>query len=960
MNAQQFLDAVWPTNDGHYCLAIPFKLTDTQKTVYQHKVFDFKAEAVLAASRIAKHKDVFFCVHNLKEPRVWNETKKNLKTGERGAYEVRVQANMHSAKCFFMDLDIGDAEHKYSSQADAIKQLRNFCNAYKLPRPLLVNSGYGVHVYWLLNTPLLSHEWKYHAQNLRTLATNFGLKFDTSRITDEASVLRMVGTYNHKTASSPRQVCIFSDAKSTDTKSFISILQTALGTISPLDRMAPQQTSLGFNLATEYDGPVPTINSLLHNCPQIAYLAIHQEEVSEPQWYQALNVVRFVQDGRKFAHKFSNKHSNYSYDLTEDKLDQLEAKQVKPTSCDKIAEVCGITKCEGCHFKGKVKSPIVAANKSLPAAPITLQGPTPVDIETPKSFKRLEKGGIIKLGKNAEGKEVEVKILDYDLYPIRILGNEHGEQNFRSLWRAILPKEGEKEFSIDNIELYDTKEFTKRLVKNGVCPPRHNLPDVQEYMIAYIRSLQEATKSDVQYSHFGWTHDKEGFILGNKLIKNGCYEEAHLINNATQVAAILNSSGSLEKHIELLQFYNRPKYIKHQFAILCGLASPIFYATGHHGAIVHLAGDSGASKSTAIYAAASLWGKPSQYAMNGTRKGSTANFRNERTQTLCNLPTCLDEITHMTSIEAHDMAMNITQPMGRGRLNRDGKERDTIPGDRSSIMLTTANRSLHNLLAQENSAGTASSMRILEITCERLSNTGKIEADEFLRGLELNYGHIGEAFIAYVVKHREKVENRVQQVMSALDRELGVEASERFWSGVMAAAIVAGSIANNLGLITYNMQDIIAWCKRYIKSMRGQVSEEYMTPIGALTNFMELNDPNMLVINKTGGNFDNIIKAPKGALLVRYEVHKQKMWILKQAFREYCNKIGMGSTYALDKLKEEGVVIDLNAKKVLGAGCSGYAKGQSYCLLVDMKNPRVNDMVEIEDDPQSNVTRIKR
>jgi len=958
MDAYQFLNAVWP-DEGYYCIAIPFVIPNTQKKIYQHKVFEFKSEASLVASRLSKNKDIFFCVHSLKEPRIWNDKKKNFKTNELGAFETRVQSNMHSSKCFFMDLDIGNEEHKYRTQTDAIIALKNFCNSYAIPKPLVINSGYGIHVYWLLDQAISSNEWKQHAKILRSLAKNSGLKFDPSRITDEASVLRVAGTFNYKDATSPRSVDVLSNAKSTNTRSFISILQAAISTVSPLDCVSSNESSLGFNLATEYDGPVPAIKSLLSNCAQIAYLATHQDTTSEPEWYAGINIVRFVQDGNKYVHKFSEKHPDYDYDETEEKIIQLENKDIRPTSCEKIQEVCGSDRCQDCHFYGKVKSPIVAASRQLPAPTIKLVGPTPVEIPTPKNFKRASNGHILKVGLNADGKESELPIYEGDLYPIRLLGNEYGEQNFRSLWKANLPKDGWKEFSIDNTIMYDTKEFTKTLVKNGVTPSKHNIPDVQEYMIAYIRSLQQVAKSDVQYSHFGWTHDKTGFVLGTKLIKTDSYEETHLVNNAASIASLVVPMGTLEKQVELLKFYNRPKYLKHQFAILCGLASPIFYATGHHGAIVHLAGESGASKSTAIYAAASLWGKPSLYAMNGTRKGATTNFRNERIQTLCNLPTCLDEITHMSSVEAHDMAMSVTQPTGRGRLNRDGKEREAFQGDKSAIMLTTANRSLHNLLAQENQAGTASSMRILEITCEKLSNAGKIEADEFLRALELNYGHIGEAYIAYVVKHREMVENRVQEVMSRLDRELQVEASERFWSGVMAAAIVAGSIAKKLGLLSYDINEIIVWCKNYIKSMRGQVTEEYITPVGVLTNFMELNDSNILVINKTGGNFDNIIKAPKTALLMRYEIHKKKMWILKSAFKDYCNKIGMGSTYAIDKLKSEGIILEEPVKKVLGAGCSGYEKGQSYCILIDMANARINDVVATE-DVATNITRLKR
>ena len=72
-----------------------------------------------------------------------------------------------------------------------------------------------------------------------------------------------------------------------------------------------------------------------------------------------------------------------------------------------------------------------------------------------------------------------------------------------------------------------------------------------------------------------------------------------------------------------MQFYNQHEYLKHQFMFLMGLAAPLFHATGHAGVVVNASGESGGSKSTALYAAASFWGDPEGYVVNGTNVGST-------------------------------------------------------------------------------------------------------------------------------------------------------------------------------------------------------------------------------------------------------------------------------------------------------------------------------------------------
>ena len=55
--------------------------------------------------------------------------------------------NVKELKSFFLDLDCGPSKD-YANQGDAIVALRRFCKELKLPKPLTINSGRGVHVYW--------------------------------------------------------------------------------------------------------------------------------------------------------------------------------------------------------------------------------------------------------------------------------------------------------------------------------------------------------------------------------------------------------------------------------------------------------------------------------------------------------------------------------------------------------------------------------------------------------------------------------------------------------------------------------------------------------------------------------------------------------------------------------------------------------------------------------------------
>lgn len=128
MNVAEFLRAVWPAT-GYFALAIPWTPPGVTTALFVHKVVQSHDDAIRTAARLAPTADVYVCVQTLAEPRVWNPKKKNRKTGKPGAYEVRTQRNMYEAKCVVMDIDVGPDDHKYRTQVEALRHLKEFTAA---------------------------------------------------------------------------------------------------------------------------------------------------------------------------------------------------------------------------------------------------------------------------------------------------------------------------------------------------------------------------------------------------------------------------------------------------------------------------------------------------------------------------------------------------------------------------------------------------------------------------------------------------------------------------------------------------------------------------------------------------------------------------------------------------------------------------------------------------------------
>lgn len=970
LTSAEFLRHVWP-EEGVYAIATPFTIPGTTTRTYAHKTFDTIDDAVRFVESQKARADIYFAVHTLQTHKVWNPEKTNRKTGELGAYEIRTIANMEQAKCLFFDLDVGVSNErvtKYATQVDALAGLMHFCRTAHLPRPTVVSSGGGLHVYWVLDRAIASTDWKRIAVKLRQLAKIHGLLADPARTTDVTSVLRVADTWNHKSLPL-RAVSVLHVGTPSTLPQFVAAVQSAItraGVQETVLDMPHSVPGLESNLDHDglYDGPPVTLRALVTACQQVRRIVQLRGNVSEPEWYHTINLVRFVEQGDIRVHQISEGHPAYSREATDAKVAQLREKQIKPTSCAKLAEVAGDEGCATCVFAGKVKSPIVAARYKDPAPVVVLPPPMgttvpPVVVPAPPSpYMRMKGGGIALRGKTKDGDESNTVIYEHDLYPVRRLVNAASAVE-QQVWCVVLPREGAKEFTLDADALYDRRKFVSTIANHGIYPVSSFVPFLQDYMIAYITELQRLVDAETQSNHLGWSEQHTQFILPDKVLHaDGNVKPSQLSIGAARASAQVHTQGELHQQVSLLNFYRNPAYLPNQFYIMASLAAPLFYMTGHHGVVVNASGEAGASKSTSLYTAASLWGQPELYPINGTNNGATVRGRNERVTTLANLPICVDEITHMPVKDAIDLVMSVTQPGHRIRLNTEGIERNGSGSYKATIMLATANNSLHGVLSTDNAAGTAGSMRVVEIIFKAHHVHKKHEADAFWHALKQHYGHVGEAFMQYVVTHLDEVSARVRAMMRTIDEAVQTQASERFWSATIATILVAGEIAHELRLLPYDMAAVREWALTVqVPYMRGVVRDEYTNPLGILAEYLEHINGDILVATRMAGhaNLTNVIKAPRGQLLAHFDTEEKTMWVLKKGFKDYCVRSGANFLKILDdlsipRLNAEGVTSRIlaskNARKVLGSGTE-YAKAQSWCFVINMAHPEITGAVDL-------------
>jgi hypothetical protein len=140
----------------------------------------------------------------------------------------RQASNAHTAKNFKLDLDIApDDDRKFPSQSAAIAALKQFCKANALPKPTVVSSGWGIHVYWPVTQAMHPADAKLYADKLKALCHARGFKASPESTSDIARVLRVPGTHNHKVENNVREVQLLNEPTLCDTKSLMDAIDAA-------------------------------------------------------------------------------------------------------------------------------------------------------------------------------------------------------------------------------------------------------------------------------------------------------------------------------------------------------------------------------------------------------------------------------------------------------------------------------------------------------------------------------------------------------------------------------------------------------------------------------------------------------------------------------------------------------------------------------------------------------------
>ena len=881
MDTEVFLNKVLGSQ-GYYCL-FAYKLGDDKLTQKFYKTTSELSDA--AKDLDARGYNAYYGLATFNES------------------NSRKVTNVNELKSFFLDLDCGESKD-YPSQNDALQDLRRFCKELKLPKPLLVNSGRGVHVYWILDEALGVDEWVPIAERLKKLCKEKNLLADPAVTADAARVLRIPDTHNHK-SNPPTEVGYFGThiPEPISVEKFSNLVGMDLipvpKKLEPLPASAVMETLMG-NKQFKFKDILTRESS----CAQLVDIVKNQEECSEPIWRAGLSIAKFCSDGQKAAHVMSKNHPEYSAEETQDKFDKIKG----PYLCSHFDEFKPDV-CTKCPHWGKVKSPITLGGSireateednivEVPALDLPNTPTTTYKIPTyPKPYIRGVNGGVYIRTTDEDGEATEDLIYHNDIYIVsRIVDVELGEL---VVIRLHLPQDGVREFTVPLTAITSREEFRKQMSMQGVAVTK--MDKLMTYMTTWINELQATTKADKARIQFGWTDDRhESFIVGNQEIT------AHGVKSnppSKATAGLMNAfkpKGSLEQWKQMANFYNRDGFELHQYMVASAFGSPLMAlmpiaCSGFH---VH-SKDTGLGKTTAMYVGASVWGDPEQLVINAV---DTQNSMMLRGEVYKNLPLYIDELTNADGGELSDLVYQLSGGKQRNRMAGNSNTERTRGEPWSLLSVSTGNTSVIERISTVKNAPKAEAARMLETKAVKLfdESTTKHLTDAHQANSKNIFGHAGVPYMQHVIQNLDRVIQLLQEVQRKVDSGAQLTAQDRYWSAGTTVNIAGFLLACEIGLLDYNKENFFRYAIRLLNENKASAKDLISSTADVLNDFVHEHWGSILKIRSTddlrksqGNGMDDLVipeSDPRVRLVGRYETDVKKLYIIPKVLKAWCAK----------------------------------------------------------------------
>lgn len=877
----------------------------------------------------------------------------------------RSASNCHSMRSLFVDLDCKGGD-TYASKESAVSSLIDFCKVISFPRPMVVDSGNGVHAYWPFEKEIDTKDWVQVANKFKMLCSYHQFNIDRSVTGDAARILRAPGTLNYN-SEEPQPAELLTEPVSYKFERLSEIINTqceAAGigvSVDPILAKAHKgldENSRAFLNASNFESKFSkiAIKSLKdEGCAQIKKALESPATCDYPLWRACLSVAVRCSDGSTAIHRISEGHPEYSPEETERKATDTAG----PYRCESFEE-SSPGGCAGCQHRGQITSPIQLGREFRKAAPPPPEeeASDPDGVERSRytefppdlfPFVRGANGGIywvppVEFDKKTKKKVEQEPMLIYE-HDIQIVDRSISQKEGECLLiRIHLPKDAVNEFYVPLKDVVSITELREIYAKNGVAALPRQMEKLMEYTTRWANFLQKQKSATRIREQLGWTADMKSFVLGEtEIFPDGTTKRCPASPTSRVLAVYQKPGGSFEEWKKAFNRFGLPGFELHAFAALCGFGAPLMPFTGLNGITVNLFGKAGSGKTSALRAAVGIWGSDELMLAD-----TSLIAARQRAAVLKNFPLGIDEATNKKGFELSDFVYHYSSGKTKGRMQASVNiERDHFE-DWSSMALLSSNASIYDKISQIKAQNDGEVARLIEMNIIKpdILTDDKI-GSEFFKPLVDNFGHAGLIYITWVVANQEEAKKILEKWTDRFRVDFGTKSKDRFWANSVGATMAGGEIAQKLDLHDIDLERVYSRLLQELTRTAKTSADAMGSAFEILNDFLMKNTSNTLTINNVREKYTLPTKTPTTfeGLVVRYEPDTNFTYVMQKALATYLNDIQFSRRVFEEELTKSGVLIKARHSKRMAAGWDG-AVESSVQLTYKFVLPKKEDEQE--------------
>lgn len=879
-----------------------------------------------------------------------------------------------AVKSFFIDLDIGEVyvekNKGYPDREAGFAALEKFLEDTGLPPPFKVNSGRGIHAYWIFEEEVPYAEWKPYAELFKALCLKH-MFVDPAVTGDAARLMRYPDSLNYR--NDPPDPTGFYDDEIV-MYSFQEF-QEFLGApaVKPLDVLGSvkkglddeMKEMLGLdNFGTSFF-TIAEKSLTGGGCKQIYDVLSNQATAPYDLWVAGLTIASRCDDGKEAIHAMSEEHPDYDHNKTEEKAynDGLKG----PRTCDWFATNFS-DGCKECPHRGKITSPIQLGREFKPAktnkedtvweTPHTKTIPDFPEALYP--FMRGEKSGVYFMPppkvdkKGVKHQDDPIRILAHDMYPVQRLYSPLDGECLKM--RLVLPNDPLREFLVPMKHVYAQDHFKSLMSSHGVFYDIDNMGHVMNYIVKWGQFMVSNDSADMMRMQMGWTAERNAeeawanrsFVIGTQEVNmKGEVVPAPSSPYVKGISKYFKPVGSYDIWKECANQLNRPGLELHAFTLLAGFASPLMCYTSTSGVTISLLGRSGAAKTGAMYAGLSVFGNPKDSSVfEATDNGMTGRYLNFHSMMLG-----VDEIGNKDAKVLSQLVHKVSHGKAKIKMQASVNAEREHEMSASLICVMTTNESAYSKFEIIKGSADGEKARMIEFLVRQPDclegPSGAKLGRQIFDPLRSNYGHAGIPYIQkvmelgddYILATEEKWRER-------FSNDFKGSTEYRFYVNLMSICMTAGEIVvNEMKLLDLDLERIYHQVTLDMINIKDNVVKVNKTDYQSLlTEFVLANLDKTLVL-KEGGK---VVGEPRGAIVARIESEKSLLQVSKTEFKKYLNTRQINAREFEFDMREKGILFDDKKGRLTTGWKSAIHLDPAYLYWFNQKFPE--DLIVTDDD----------